>query len=180
MATPLGRIAQVSEASHQKKRESAAVPVADPWNVYVRHLVVHIMDPSFQWGQKVLSADFSAEPSRAPIQDIIRVVNQINLKKPSRCATAEEAVNCMRLCARDAWLRYDLLCATLTHIQTETVPNSIGSDTIWEVEMLDLRNLMGQLRAVDDILRVQAAERLTATSRSSRPTPLLRSGAPPR
>ena len=155
------------------------VPITDRWNVYVNHVVVHIMDQDLQWAQKALATNISTDAPRVLTLHVIRVIEELNLKKPSWCPYAKEAVNCMRSIAEEAWSRYDLLLATLARINRGSLPHNVGTDKLWDVEMLDLRMLMGQLCAVKDILRLQAAERLTAASEDSCPVPALRNGGPP-
>ena len=105
---------------------------------------------------------------------------RLNIAKPSRCPTAEHAVDSMRLCAQDHWTNLELLQATLRQAESGSLPTSTGSDTLWAAEMIQLRNMMGHLRAIIAIHRRRATEQHTSAELGTLPTPLLMCGGPPR
>ena len=61
-------------------------------------------------------------------------------------------MNCMRLSVPDDWSKADILRGTLRQIQTGTLPNSAASDYSWDVQMMGMKNLLGQLEAVKRML----------------------------
>ena len=178
MVSSLNRMAQVQEACHDDTLEEHVAPMTSEWGEYAGHLMLHILDPFSQWSRRTLREGGMTDLAHTSVTELFGLVDQIALEMPSRCKTVKGAVNCMRLGVPHDWSKADLLRATLLQIQTGTLPNSAASDPSWDVEMLTVSMLLGQLAAIKRIMEVQNNRRRAEFTHVVSVPPLQEGGQP--